>query len=145
MREELVRGNRSVFSRALDTALSHCLARGEQAMLFINRRGHSTLNSCRACGKTLKCDNCDVSLTYHRAEDVLRCHYCGLTQKPPDACPSCGSPSIKFFGAGTQRWRRPWRAVPASRGALVDLDTTRGKDAHAAAGHTFRRGGEARC
>ncbi len=141
MREELVRGNRSVFSRALDTALSACLARGEQAMLFINRRGHSTFISCRACGKTLKCDNCDVSLTYHRAGDVLRCHYCGLTQKPPDACPSCGSPSIKFFGAGTQKVEEAlgerFPGVPAVR---MDLDTTKGKDAHAKLLDTFRRG-----
>ncbi|MCL1964016.1 MAG: primosomal protein N' [Firmicutes bacterium] len=141
MRGELERGNRSVFSRPLDTALRECFARGEQAMLFINRRGYSTFVSCRACGKALRCESCDVSLTYHRHEDVMRCHYCGFEQKPPETCPHCGSPAIRYFGAGTQKVeeavRQRFPGVPAVR---MDMDTTRGKDGHAKLLDTFRRG-----
>ena len=141
MRQELARGNRTVFSRALDQALRECLARGEQAMLFINRRGYSTFVSCRACGQAVKCPHCDISLTYHRAEDMLRCHYCGHEQPPPRACPACGSPSIKYFGAGTQKveeaLRQRFAGVPSVR---MDVDTTQGKDAHAKLLDTFRRG-----
>ncbi len=141
MREELVRGNRSVFSRALHTALKGCIARGEQAMLFINRRGHATFVSCRACGESLKCPNCDVSLTDHRFEGVLQCHYCGYTEKMPEACPKCGAPSLKCFGAGTQKVeeavREQFPGVPTLR---MDLDTTQGKDAHAKLLDRFRRG-----
>ena len=141
MREELERGNRGVFSQSLDTALRECFARGEQAMLFINRRGHSTFVSCRACGKALKCQHCDVSLTYHRHENLMRCHYCGLEEKPPETCPHCGSPSIRYFGAGTQKIEEAVRErFPGIRTVRMDIDTTQGKDAHARLLDTFRRG-----
>ncbi len=141
MRMELARGNRSVFSQALDGALRECFQKGEQAMLFINRRGHSTFISCRACGEALRCEQCDVSLTYHRAEDVLRCHYCGLTMKPPEFCPKCGSPSIKYFGAGTQKVEEALcERFPGITTVRMDIDTTQGKDAHAKLLDTFRRG-----
>lgn len=140
MREELVRGNRSVFSSALDSALEDCLSRGEQAMLFINRRGHSTFVSCRSCGQALKCPNCDVSLTFHQHEGRMRCHYCGLEQAPPDLCPACGSPSIRFFGAGTQKVEEAMHArFPDVRTIRMDIDTTQGKDAHAKLLDAFRR------
>ncbi len=141
MREELARGNRSVFSNALDAGLRACLDRGEQAMLFINRRGFSTFVSCRACGQAVKCPHCDVSLTDHRFEGVLRCHYCGHAEPPPDRCPSCGSESIRFFGAGTQKVedavRERFPGVPTVR---MDIDTTQGKDAHAKLLDRFRKG-----
>ncbi len=141
MRMELARGNRSVFSKELDGALKRCLAAGEQVMLFINRRGHSTFINCRACGEPLKCEQCDVSLTYHRAENLLRCHYCGLTLSPPEACPKCGSPSIKYFGAGTQKVEEALlERFPGVKAVRMDIDTTQGKDAHAKLLDIFRRG-----
>lgn len=141
MREELARGNRTIFSRALDTALKACFEKGGQAMLFINRRGHSTFVSCRACGQAVKCPNCDVSLTYHRHENLMRCHYCGLAERPPENCPACGSPSIRYFGAGTQKVEEAVREhYPGVRAVRMDMDTTQGKDAHAKLLDTFRRG-----
>lgn len=141
MREELVRGNRTIFSKKLDDALRECLIRGEQAMLFINRRGHSTFVSCRACGQAIKCQSCDVSLTYHRADGLMRCHYCGHAQKPPDTCPACGSASIRYFGSGTQKVEEAVHArYPGVTTVRMDIDTTQGKDAHAKLLDIFRRG-----
>ncbi|MBQ3574548.1 MAG: primosomal protein N', partial [Clostridia bacterium] len=91
MRGEFERGNHSIFSHSLAQALGECLANGDQAMLFINRRGYSTFVSCRKCGYVVKCPQCDVSMTYHQSENQLRCHYCGNIMPPPKSCPSCGS------------------------------------------------------
>lgn len=141
MREELVRGNRSVFSRELEDALRECLIRGDQAMLFINRRGHSTFISCRACGQAVKCTDCDVSMTYHRHDGSLRCHYCGATKAPPSVCPACGSSSIRYFGAGTQKVEEAvHERFPGVSTVRMDIDTTQGKDAHAKLLDIFRRG-----
>ena len=141
MREELKAGNRSVFSGALLTGLTRCLENGHQAILFVNRRGYSTFVSCRSCGYTVTCSQCDVSMTYHSAENVLRCHYCGQELPVPRTCPSCGSPYIKYFGVGTQRVeeevRRFFPDVPVLR---MDNDTTRTKDAHAQLLSRFRSG-----
>ena len=141
MREELRAGNRSVFSGALLTGLTHCLEDGHQAILFVNRRGYSTFVSCRSCGYTVTCSQCDVSMTYHSAENVLRCHYCGQEMPVPRTCPECGSPYIKYFGVGTQRVeeevRRFFPDVPVLR---MDNDTTRTKDAHAQLLSRFRSG-----
>ena len=103
MRREFERGNRSIFSARLSEELRDCLERGRQAMLLINRRGHSSFVSCRKCGYVVKCAACDVSMTYHQAENVLRCHYCGAERAVPHKCPECGSPYIKFFGVGTEQ------------------------------------------
>ena len=131
MRRELARGNTSIFSGALANALRDCLAAGRQAILFINRRGYSTFVSCRACGHVEKCEACDLAMTYHRNGDVLACHYCGRTRKPPQICPECGSRFIKFFGAGTQKVEEEVRALfPQARVLRADWDTTRAKDAH---------------
>ena len=141
MREELRAGNRSVFSGALLTGLTHCLEAGHQAILFVNRRGYSTFVSCRSCGYTVTCSQCDVSMTYHSAENVLRCHYCGQEMPVPRTCPECGSPYIKYFGVGTQRVEEEVRKffpdVPVLR---MDNDTTRTKDAHAQLLGRFRSG-----
>ena len=141
MREELRAGNRSVFSGALLTGLTRCLEDGHQAILFVNRRGYSTFVSCRSCGYTVTCSQCDVSMTYHSAENVLRCHYCGQEMPVPRTCPECGSPYIKYFGVGTQRVeeevRRFFPDVPVLR---MDNDTTRTKDAHAQLLSRFRSG-----
>lgn len=141
MREELKAGNRSVFSGALLTGLTRCLDEGHQAILFVNRRGYSTFVSCRSCGYTVTCSQCDVSMTYHSAENVLRCHYCGQEMPVPRTCPECGSPYIKYFGVGTQRVEEEVRKffpdVPVLR---MDNDTTRTKDAHAQLLARFRSG-----
>ena len=141
MREELKKGNRSVFSGALVNGLDRCLKSGRQAILFINRRGFSTFVSCRSCGYVVTCSQCDVSMTYHSAENVLRCHYCGQETAVPKVCPECGSPYIKYFGVGTQRVEEEvhklFPDVPTLR---MDNDTTRTKDAHATLIERFRRG-----
>lgn len=141
MRGEFERGNHSVFSGKLTQALENCLAAGEQAMLFINRRGHSTFVSCRKCGYVVKCEQCDVSMTYHQTENLLKCHYCGNTMKPPRACPQCGSTYIKYFGAGTQKVaEEAARLFPDARIVRMDVDTTREKNAHEKILSRFRSG-----
>ena len=141
MRGEFERGNRSIFSAKLSAGLRRCLDEGHQAMLFINRRGHSTFVSCRACGYVVKCDQCDVTMTWHKSENVLRCHYCGKTLPPPVKCPQCGSGYIKYFGAGTQKVQEEVRRLfPDARVARMDVDTTREKDAHARILARFRSG-----
>lgn len=133
MREELQRGNRSIFSGTLYQAIEDALARGEQIMLFINRRGYSTFLMCRGCGYVFECPSCDVSMTYHRGKqrDWLSCHYCGHTQPIPDVCPSCGKPYLKYFGMGTQQVEEQVHLhFPQARTLRMDADTTRGKDAH---------------
>ncbi len=141
MRREFERGNRSIFSARLSEALGDCLEHGRQAMLLINRRGHSSFVSCRKCGYVVKCDACDVSMTYHQAENVLRCHYCGAERPVPRKCPSCESPYIKFFGVGTEQVvEEVRRQFPDAVVLRMDYDTTRKKDAHAKILDAFRRG-----
>ena len=141
MRGEFERGNRSIFSARLSAQLRKCLDEGHQAMLFINRRGHSTFVSCRACGYVVKCDQCDVTMTWHQAENALRCHYCGKTLPPPKTCPQCGSGYIKYFGAGTQKVQEEVRRLfPDARVLRMDVDTTREKDAHERILSRFRSG-----
>ena len=141
MRQELAQGNRSVFSGALLDGLKNCLDAGKQAILFVNRRGYSTFVSCRSCGYVVTCSQCDVSMTYHSSENVLRCHYCGQEQTVPSVCPECESKYIKFFGTGTQRVeeevKKYFPGVPVLR---MDNDTTRTKDAHENLIGRFRRG-----
>ena len=141
MRGEFERGNHSIFSAKLAAELRACLDGGHQAMLFINRRGHSTFVSCRKCGYVVKCDQCDVSMTWHQAENALRCHYCGKTLPPPKTCPNCSSAYIKYFGAGTQKVQEEVRRLfPDARVARMDVDTTREKDAHERILNRFRSG-----
>ncbi|MBP3655634.1 MAG: primosomal protein N' [Clostridia bacterium] len=141
MRDELKKGNRSVFSGALLDGLRACMDAGRQAILFVNRRGYSTFVSCRSCGYTVSCTQCDVSMTYHMSEHALRCHYCGQEAQVPTVCPECGSRYIKFFGTGTQRVEeevhRYFPDIPVLR---MDNDTTRTKDAHETILSAFRRG-----
>ncbi|MBQ2947511.1 MAG: primosomal protein N' [Clostridia bacterium] len=141
MRRELAQGNRSVFSGALLDGLKNCLDAGRQAILFVNRRGYSTFVSCRSCGYTVTCSQCDVSMTYHSSENVLRCHYCGEERPVPSVCPECESRYIKYFGTGTQRVEEEvhkfFPDIPTIR---MDNDTTRTKDAHEQLIAAFRRG-----
>ena len=141
MRGETEKGNNTLFSARLYAEMRRCLDEGHQAMLFINRRGHSTIVSCRACGYAMRCDQCDVGMTWHQAENALRCHYCGRTLPLPRKCPQCGSGYIKLFGAGTQKVQEEARRLfPDARVARMDVDTTRQKDAHARILERFRRG-----
>ena len=135
MRQELKQGNRSIFSRSLYNALQNLQSQGQQGILFIPRRGHSTFVSCRSCGYVVECPNCDVSLSYHYthegATQVLRCHYCNHTQLHPPHCPECTSPYLKFFGSGTQRLAQELtQQFPQLRIIRFDSDTTRTKGAH---------------
>ena len=141
MRDELVKGNRSIFSAALVGALQECLAEGHQAILFINRRGYSTFVSCRACGYVEKCNQCDVSMTFHQSDGMLHCHYCGDMRLPPKVCPQCGSRFIKYFGTGTQKVEEEVsKLFPQAAVLRMDIDTTGGKDAHERILSAFRRG-----
>ena len=130
MRAELRAGNRSMFSRALHEALNKTLTRGEQAIIFLNRRGTSTFVMCRDCGEVIRCPRCKVPLTHHRG-DVLVCHHCNHRQPMPRVCPKCGSHRIKTFGAGTERVMDALRAeFPNARPLRWDRDVTGGKSSH---------------
>lgn len=131
LREELTSGNRSIFSRRLSDALTARLARHEQSILFLNRRGFSTFLLCRDCGHVIKCPDCDISLTLHRSEGRLTCHYCGYTRRAPDVCPNCGSRHIRHFGIGTERVAEEAKELfPGARIARMDSDTTVRKGSH---------------
>jgi primosomal protein N' (replication factor Y) (superfamily II helicase) len=133
MRRELKAGNTSIFSRPLRAALSETLERGEQAILFLNRRGQATYIFCRDCGYVVKCPNCDSPLTYHRHGSELRCHKCGYTQLEPKQCPDCKSARIKYFGAGTQQVEQALAEMfPAARPLRWDADTASDFTAHEA-------------
>lgn len=131
MREELREGNRSIFSRQLKEEMERVLARGEQIMLLLNRRGYSTCVSCRDCGTVIKCPHCDISLTYHRQDNRLICHYCGYREMMPKKCKDCNSRRIKYMGLGTQKLEKEVeRLFPGIRVLRMDVDSTRRKGAH---------------
>ncbi len=102
MRQELKEGNRSPFSRRLVRSLAGCVGRGEQAILFLNRRGAASVVQCKNCGLALECRRCSVAVTYHRSQGLL-CHLCGRRRRPPSSCEECGSRMLQYLGAGTQR------------------------------------------
>ena len=140
MREELRSGNKSIFSRRLYASMQQKLEKGEQIILFLNRRGFSTFVSCRSCGYVFDCENCDISMTYHK-NGFLVCHYCGKTKKQPNLCPKCGSKYVKFFGAGTERVEEEVRKYLKNVKILrMDVDTTRAKDSHEKIYNAFKAG-----
>ncbi|WP_071125732.1 MULTISPECIES: primosomal protein N' [Peptoniphilus] len=129
MRDELLMGNISIFSRELRDAIKDKLEKKEQIILFLNRRGFSNFISCRSCGEVIKCDNCDISMTYHKSKNRLICHYCGSTKEVPKVCPNCGSKFIKQFGIGTQKVEEEVNKLfPEARVVRMDRDTTTKKD-----------------
>ncbi|MHB9057991.1 MAG: primosomal protein N' [Bacillota bacterium] len=144
LREELKAENRSVLSRLLQEKLADRLAKREQAILFLNRRGFSTFVLCRECGHSIRCPNCEVSLTYHSSGPSgpeLRCHYCDFRRPVPNVCPHCGSSYIRYFGAGTERIADEVRKVfPNARVTRLDADSAARKGAHATILKAFRDG-----
>ena len=130
LREELREGNRSVLSRSLRKAIENRLECGEQAILFLNRRGYAGFVSCRSCGAVMKCPHCDVALTEHN-NGRLVCHYCGYEQPRVEKCPVCGSPYIGGFKAGTQQIEQVLhKNFPKARILRMDYDTTRAKGSY---------------
>jgi len=145
MRAELRDGHTGLLSRALLAALVQTLDRGEQAILFLNRRGTSTFVMCRDCGFVVECPRCDIPLTYHMAygesrQPALTCHHCGRQAEPPHRCPQCGSSRIRYFGAGTERVQAYTEAAfPNARVLRWDRDTVRSSGGHEAILHRFLR------
>lgn len=131
MRQEVRRGNNSYFSSALKDELTNTLSAKKQAIIFLNRRGFSQQVICRDCGYVAKCATCDVSLNYHKAGDLLKCHYCGTNYKMLSACPECGSTNINLIGTGTQKIVDELKTLfPSASIARMDNDTTRNKEGH---------------
>ncbi|WP_338546433.1 primosomal protein N' [Emergencia sp. JLR.KK010] len=126
MREELREGNRTVFSDRLYRKMEETLAKGQQIILFLNRRGYSTFISCRECGEVMECPECGISLTYHKKENAGVCHYCGKKFSVPASCPKCGSKYIKYFGSGTEKVEEFTRELfPDRKVERLDLDTAK--------------------
>lgn len=141
MKQELAKGNKSLFSYALRHKLKERLERGEQSILFLNRRGYSTFVFCRECGYVAHCPHCDVSLTFHSPKQELRCHYCDYKQEVFSSCPDCGSRYFRFFGQGTQRVEEEVAALfPNTEVLRLDADTTAGLGKHQEILEAFRRG-----
>lgn len=130
MRQEMMSGNKTMFSRLLYEKLKERLDKKEQSMLFLNRRGYSNFVSCRSCGEAVRCPHCDVTLTLHR-NGRLKCHYCGYTVPMVKNCPTCGSPYVAGFGTGTQKVEEKLQELfPEARILRMDTDTTQGKNGH---------------
>ena len=124
MRKELEEGNRSIFSRVLEGKIQERLDRGEQVMLFMNRRGYAPFVSCRKCGEALRCPHCDVSLNLHK-NGILQCHYCGYQTNLPKICPNCTSKYLAAFGTGTEKLESICHSVFPKAGILrMDRDST---------------------
>jgi primosomal protein N' (replication factor Y) len=132
MRDELKAGQRGIFSRFLLQELESTLARGEQAILFLNRRGTATYIFCRDCGHVLRCPNCDTPLTLHIEEkERLLCHHCGYERGRPQSCPSCSGRQIREYGLGSERVESEVKALlPQTRTLRWDWETTREKHSH---------------
>lgn len=141
MRTELTEGNRSMFSKDLREAIQLRLDRQEQVVLFLNRRGYASFMLCRDCGYVPQCPNCDISLTYHKTTDLLKCHYCGYQETPPNKCPNCESEHIRQVGTGTQKVEELLQQeFEGARIIRMDVDTTSKKGAHEKLLTEFERG-----
>ncbi len=131
MRREVKRGNNSSFSGILKEEIERTLSADKQAILFLNRRGYSQTVICKECGYVAKCEACDVSLTYHREEKCLKCHYCGAKYNTLAACPDCGGIKLTYGGTGTQKIAYELEKLyPSARILRMDNDTTSGKEGH---------------
>ncbi|MDZ5711602.1 primosomal protein N' [Jeotgalibacillus haloalkalitolerans] len=141
MREELREGNRSMFSRDLLTEIEKRIEKKEQVVLFLNRRGYSSFIMCRDCGTVMQCPHCEVSLTYHRSKESMKCHYCGHEEYVPNTCPECESEHIRYFGTGTQKVEEElFKLMPHVKTIRMDVDTTSKKGSHEKLLDVFGRG-----
>lgn len=141
MTNEIRLGNPDIFSNALKSELDKCLKNGNQAILFLNRRGYASFVMCKECGYNIKCPDCDVSLALHKSDNVLKCHYCGNKFTIPDECPECKSTKLKKGSLGTERIEEEiHKLFPDVKVLRMDNDTTRGKDGHLKILEKFRKG-----
>ena len=129
MKNEIKHGN-FILSRLLTEKIKEKLARGEQIILLLNRRGYSSILTCRDCGNVLKCPNCDITLTYHKSSNMNRCHYCNYSIKNENVCPVCGSQNMKDYGLGTEKLEEELNKVFKARVVRMDMDTTSRKGMH---------------
>ena len=131
LKQELANGNRSMLSQNLYESIEQNLKDKLQTILFLNRRGYSTFIMCRNCGYTVKCKNCNISMTYHSYENKLKCHYCGYEENLKKICPECGSDKIRYFGTGTQKLEQEiHRRFPNAKTIRMDVDTVNKKNSH---------------
>ena len=131
LKQELANGNRSMLSFDLYQAIEQNLKDKLQTILFLNRRGYSTFIMCRNCGYTVKCKNCNISMTYHSYENKLKCHYCGYEENVVTKCPECGSDKIRYFGTGTQKLEQEiQKQFPQAKTIRMDVDTVTKKNSH---------------
>ena len=125
MKEELNKGNKSIFSFKLQDEIKQAIKNNNQVILFLNRRGYASFVSCRSCGYVFQCENCDISLTYHKGKNIGRCHYCGYEREIPKECPECSSIYVKPFGVGTQKIEEELKVIfPELKVLRMDKDTT---------------------
>ena len=131
LKQELANGNRTMISVKLYKLIQENLKNKKQTILFLNRRGFSTFIMCRDCGYVAKCKNCNISLTYHKKEEKLKCHYCGAEKPVVTKCPECGSEKIRYFGTGTQKLEQEIiKQFPGSTTIRMDVDTVSKKNSH---------------
>lgn len=141
LRDELRGGNKSIFSRKLYNMMESCFEEGRQVILFLNRRGYSTFISCRSCGYVVRCDECDISMTYHKKDHMAICHFCGRGIEAPKLCPNCASEYIRYFGVGTEKVEEfTKKTFPGKRVERLDMDTTRRKGSIEAILNRFEKG-----
>lgn len=143
MRQEVIDGNQSSFSKVLQDEIASRIKRHEQTILLINRRGYANFVICRHCGYVFECPNCDISLVYHEYSHSLKCHYCGHDEKIPDTCRRCGAKDLRYMGTGTQKIENDIQALfPSAKVIRMDNDTTRTKNAHEKLLHDFQVNGD---
>lgn len=131
LRQELANGNKTMISEKLKDEIEKNLEVGKQTILFLNRRGFSTFVMCRDCGYTVKCKRCNITLTYHKNDNKLKCHYCGYEEEAVKECPECHSKNIKYFGAGTQKLEDEIKEMfPNATTIRMDVDTVSKKNSH---------------
>ena len=131
LRQELANGNHSMLSSELQQEIKKNIENKEQTILFLNRRGYSTFIMCRDCGYTVKCKNCNITMTYHLKQNKLKCHYCGYEEKPVTICPSCNSKNIRYFGTGTQKLEQEVKKLFEQATTIrMDIDTVTKKNSH---------------
>lgn len=129
MKEEVKKGN-FILSDMLKNKISEVLSKGEQAIILLNRRGYSSTISCRECGYVYKCPNCDITYTYHKSSNNLKCHYCGYSMVLPNKCSICGSDNLKDYGLGTEKLEETLNSLYNARIVRMDVDTTSKKGQH---------------